>query len=242
MNTINSFTYDYNHKSPYNKFKVTNYLELVPEHFSKVIILRNRAELADYHHTDMYNYFDKAKYKTDGEWNNYGYGPRFYVPYLAVLRSQKWKNEHLFESSYNTFPSVVPDPDIEELIDLAIDLEKYREFMNSHEFYKVDSREYSEDYNGDEVYVVYTEKLSDWNKKKLAPYCQCDYHRFSYWNPLKFLYNTKLCGCICEFDNRTPPQEVIDSTRMVHDEAMKKEINIKNQKSIINKKRKLKTE
>ena len=222
-NISNFFVYDYNHKAPYNGFKVTNYLELVPEHFSKVIILRNRAELANYHYIEEYNYFEKSDYNVEGKWNNYGYGPRFYVPILAVYRSQKWRNENLYEGSFSPFPRFIPDPESEELIDVAIEMEKHREFINSRAFYDVDGGDYNEEYDGDEVYVVHTEKLSDWNQKELAPYCQCDYHRCWYWNPFKFLYNTVFCGCIQEFDNKMPPQEVINSTRSARDEALKKE-------------------
>ena len=222
QNTSNFFVYDFNRKAPYNRFKITNYLELASEHFFKVVMLRNRAELANYHHVEVYNYFDKANYDINGKWNDYGYGSHFYVPVLAIYRSQRWRNENLYEGSFSQFPSVLPDPEGEDLVDVAIEMEKKREFMNSWDFYGID--------DGDDVYVVYTEKLSDWNQKKLAPYCQCDYHRCWYWNPLKFLYNKMMCGCIQEFVNKMPPQEVIDLTRMAYNEAMKKETNVDHRK------------
>lgn len=194
--------------------RLQNYLDLVPEHFVKVVMSPNYGEPTDYHHIEVYN-STKIEYGRDGKWENYGYGIHFYIPLLVVNRSLQWRHKNLFQGSVNGSPLLMPDPNDEELINATIQIDQQRRFVNSREFYDVN--------DDDEVYVAYTEKLGDWDQKKLAPYCQCNYHRFSFWNPLKFLYDPQSCGCIRQFDNKMPPQSVIDSTRRHHHDTLHQE-------------------
>jgi len=61
-----------------------------------------------------------------------------------------------------------------------------------------------------QIYVIAEEYLTDEEKKKLLPYCQCAYHKIWKYNPKKLFLNPDNYGCI---SSKNPKQHVIDNTK-----------------------------
>ncbi len=64
--------------------------------------------------------------------------------------------------------------------------------------------------NHERKFIVAEEELSAFDRKKLAPYCQCRWHQTAWYNPARFWICRCCVGCI---ESDFPQQYVINQTR-----------------------------
>lgn len=131
-------------------------------------------------------------------------------------------NKQLF---YNKKKVIIPDISKFDSDQYFKEYHKYEEYKNNMIYtptfeldfgkglrrYKLILYEIS-DNNNTKLYVVVKEILSEDDKLKLIPHCQCDYHTSSIFNINSYFYCKCCVGCV---DSDNPSQIVIDKSRHI---------------------------